>query len=77
MANPRSKVTPTSYPVTALSRGRTNELLGKVLYQRMVITLTRYGKPVARVIPIEDGTVVTDPTANISPAAPKPPKPVK
>jgi prevent-host-death family protein len=61
---------PNSYTVTDLSRGRTDEILGKVQYNRAVITLTRYGKPIARIVPIED-SVVTDPTANISPTPAK------
>ncbi len=73
MPKPRNKsvsIIPNSYTVTDLSRGRTDEILGKVQYNRAVITLTRYGKPIARIVPIED-SVVTDPTASISPATAK------
>jgi prevent-host-death family protein len=59
------------YPSSALSHGKTDEILGRVQHSRVVITITRYGKPIARIVPIDDpSAVVTDPTSKINPTSP-------
>ena len=77
MFKPRNKASagiPNCHSISDLTRGHTDEILGKVIHHREVITLTRYGKPVARIVPIEDA-LVTDPTAKFSPVPPKKEKP--
>lgn len=59
------------YPSSALTHGKTDEILGRVQHARVVITITRYGKPIARIVPIDDpNEVVTDPGAKISTPTP-------
>lgn len=59
------------YPSSALSHGKTDEILGRVQHSRAVITITRYGKPIARIVPIDDpNEVITDPAAKLNPNTP-------
>ena len=54
------------YPSSALSHGKTDEILGRVLHSRVTVTITRYGKPIAKIVPIDtEDTVLTDPTSKI------------
>lgn len=64
------------YSVTQLSHGKTDEILGKVAHGRAVVTIIRFGKPVARIVPIDAKITMpgerplTDPTAKIAPTSP-------
>lgn len=56
------------YPSSALSHGKTDEILGRVLHSRVTVTITRYGKPIAKIVPIDSSdSVVTDPTSKLNP----------
>lgn len=50
-----------------LSRGKTEEILGKVQHSGMTVTIYRYGKPVAQIVPyVPPDSVVSDPTQHVS-----------
>lgn len=55
------------YAMTDLIRGKFDEALAIVQHRREEIIITRYGKPVARLVPLEDGgKSAIDPLANRS-----------
>ncbi len=59
---------PTDIALTDLARkrGMLDEILGRVLHQREEFTITRYGRAVARLVPLEDVKLATDPMTNRS-----------
>jgi prevent-host-death family protein len=56
------------YAMTDLIRGKFDEALAAVQHRREEIIITRYGKPVARLVPLEDAKLATDVLANRSQA---------
>lgn len=62
---------PDSVTLTELRGDKLHDILGQVEHLRRTITLTRYGKPVARIVPVESGKSVLDvlylPTAGPGP----------
>jgi prevent-host-death family protein len=54
------------YAMTDLIRGKFDEALAIVQHRREEIIVTRYGKPVARLVPLEEPKLVTDPLTNRS-----------
>lgn len=66
MLKSKPDATRNEYSATALSRGKTEEILGKVQHSGATVTIFRYGKPIARIVPIVDGdALVTDPTTRL------------
>jgi prevent-host-death family protein len=63
--------TPDSVSLTELRGDKLYDVLGQVEHLRRAFTITRYGRPVARIVPIESGKSVLDlqvPVAGPSPA---------
>ncbi len=44
---------PDEYSVAELLHGKTHEIFGIVQHLRKAVTIVRYGKPVARIVPID------------------------
>lgn len=60
------------YSATQLSHGKVDEILGKVAHGRAVVTIIRFGKAVAKIVPIDAQVTLpgerslTDPTARLT-----------
>jgi prevent-host-death family protein len=54
------------YSMTDLIRGKFDDALAAVQHRREEIIITRYGKSVARIVPLEDAKLATDVLANRS-----------
>lgn len=53
--------------MTELVKGKFDSVLREIQVSRVSFNITRYGKPVARLVPIEDEAPLTDPTAKLVP----------
>lgn len=59
---------PNECSTSAFSQGKTDEIFGKVLHSRVTITVYRYGKPIAKIVPLDDpNDSLTNPAVRIAP----------
>ncbi len=56
----------TEFSITELVRGKLYEAVGIVTFRSETVIITRHGQPVAKIVPLDRTTVVSDPTVSIA-----------